>query len=38
MNLYNNKKVFNQLVTIVANKKNIPESAVRRDYLIVYIY
>ena len=37
MNLYNNKKVFNQLVTIVANKKNIPESAVRRDYLIVYI-
>ena len=35
MNLHNNKNVFNDLINIVAQKKNIPASAVERDYYLV---
>ena len=35
MNLHNHKEEFKQLINIVANYKNIPESAVERDYYIV---
>ena len=37
MNLYDNKAIFNQLASVVALQKGIPEEAVRRDYLIVSI-
>lgn len=35
MNLHNNKTEFKELITLTANDKNIPESAVERDYFIV---
>ena len=35
MNLHNNKTEFQELITLTANDKNIPESAVERDYFIV---
>ena len=37
MKLLDNKEIFNQLVSLVAEEKHIPESAVRRDYLIVLL-
>ena len=37
MNLYDNKEIFNQLTSVVALQKGIPEEAVRRDYLIISI-
>lgn len=37
MNLYDNKEIFNQLASVAALQKGIPEEAVRRDYLIVSI-
>ena len=36
MKLHNYKSDFDELVTIVAHYKNIPESAIRRDYYIVF--
>lgn len=35
MNLHENKKDFKELITIVALKKDLPESAIERDYFIV---
>ena len=37
MNLYNHKKDFNELISIVAAFKNLPESAIERDYFIVLL-
>ena len=37
MNLHEHKKDFSNLVSIVAEKKNLPESAVARDYFIVLL-
>ena len=35
MQLHNNKAEFTELITLTANERNIPESAVERDYFIV---
>lgn len=37
MNLHEHKKDFNELVSIVAVKMNLPESAIARDYFIVLL-
>ena len=37
MNLHENKKDFKELITIVASKRNLPESAIERDYFIVLL-
>ena len=37
MNLYEHKKDFNELVSVVAVKMNLPESAIVRDYFIVLL-
>ena len=37
MNLHEHKKDFSNLVSIVAEKKNLPESAIARDYFIVLL-
>lgn len=37
MNLHNHKKDFNELISIVAAFKNLPESAIERDYFIVLL-
>lgn len=36
MKLHQYKDEFNNLMSIVANKLHIPESAVERDYYIVF--
>ena len=35
MRLHENKEEFQELITLVAREKHIPESAVERDYYIV---
>ena len=35
MKLYENKAEFSELITLTAQEKHIPESAVERDYYIV---
>lgn len=37
MNLHEHKKDFNELVSVVALKMNLPESAIARDYFIVLL-
>ena len=37
MNLHEHKNDFNALISIVANKMNLPESAIERDYFIVLL-
>lgn len=37
MNLHTHQEQFSNLITIVSNKLHIPESAVERDYYIVYL-
>lgn len=37
MNLHEHKKDFKELVSIVADKMNLPESAISRDYFIVLL-
>ena len=37
MNLHEHKEEFKALISIVASKLHIPESAVERDYYIVYL-
>ena len=37
MNLHKHEKDFRNLVSIVANKMNLPESAIARDYFIVLL-
>ena len=37
MNLHEHKKDFNELVSVVAVKMNLPESAIVRDYFIVLL-
>ena len=37
MNLHLHSKEFKELISIVANKMNLPESAIERDYYIVIL-
>ena len=37
MNLHEHKKDFKELISIVADKMNLPESAISRDYFIVLL-
>lgn len=35
--MHNHKKGFNELISVVAAFKNLPESAIERDYFIVLL-
>ena len=37
MNLHKHKKDFKELASVVAAKKNLPESAIIRDYFMVLL-